>query len=69
MIGCFGRLGCVVSDIITPITFRMTDHIEASFWISVIVNTVALLLVVMLISIENTNERRRKELRYLRKTF
>ncbi len=69
MIGFFGRIGCVISDLITPITYRMTDHIEASFWISVIINTVSLLLVVMLISIENTNERRRKELRFLRKTY
>lgn len=68
MIGCFGKIGSVASDIVSPIIFRSTNSIQYSFWISVILNALALIVVLILNAIDNANDRRRKELRYLRKT-
>ena len=68
MIGCFGKIGSVASDIVAPIIYRSTNSIEYSFWNCVIINALALIIVLILNVIDNANDRRRKELRYLRKT-
>lgn len=68
LLGCFGKLGSVFADILTPISYRSTDSVVWSFRISVIINIVALLIVVVLNHIDRENDRRRKELKYLRKT-
>ena len=68
LLGCFGKLGSVFADIVTPISYRGSGSVQLSFWISVIINCVSLLIVLILNSIDKANDKRRKELKYLRKT-
>jgi nitrate/nitrite transporter NarK len=66
--GCFGKLGSVTTDIVTPLVFRGTESISWTFWIAVFVNVGAFLFILVLNLIDKVNEKRRKEIRYIRKT-
>eukprot|EP00347_Sterkiella_histriomuscorum_P010927 403374398 len=68
LLGCFGKLGSVFADIFTPISYRSTESIVWSFRISALINLAALIIVLILNHIDRKNDRRRKDLKYLRKT-
>jgi len=63
-----GKLGSTTTDIVTPILYRSTDAISLAFWIGVIFNSSAFVFIIILNLIDSINDRRRKELRYLKRT-
>ncbi len=57
---CFGKLGSIVSGQITPYTYKVWGSIGGSFWIAMIFNSIALIVALIMNSIEKENDEKRK---------
>lgn len=61
--GCFGKLGSVTTDIVTPLIYRGTESMSWAFWLAVFLNIIAFVFIVVLNLIDKVNDKRRKEIR------
>ncbi len=60
LLTCFGKFGSIASSQITPYTFNEWGSIGGSFWIAMIINSIAFIVALLINSIDKENLEKRK---------
>jgi hypothetical protein len=53
--GISGKIGSITADILSPLTFRLTESMSITFWIAVVINMIAFFFVLLLNCIDKSN--------------
>lgn len=60
---CFGKVGSLLSSLVTSWTFNKWGGIEGSFWIAFLFNSIALAVALVINSYDKDKDKRKEQIR------